>query len=515
MKQYVTQQQKKYLDHVSDSTHSARGSVAIFVKDFSMFRRLALVIALISFNGCGREEKVNVPPPAAPPTTTTSAALRTSYAEVVARVSASVVTIRTESRAHAPRQFPFMDDPFFRRFFGAPSTPAPERLIRGLGSGVIVTGDGYILTNHHVIDGAQQIEVDLQGPRTVTAKLVGSDPPSDLAVLKIDEGGLSGLALADSDKVQVGDIVLAIGNPLGIGQTVTLGIISAKGRRTGLSNGSFEDFLQTDAPINRGNSGGALVDSNGDLVGINSQILSPSGGSIGIGFAIPSNMARNVLEQIVKNGKVTRGHLGAVVQPVTEDIAASLNLSNARGVIVSQVQSGSAAERAGLKRGDVILALNGNVLSDPNSFRNEIAGTPPGRTVTLRIWRERSEQELRPTLGEFTPEERAAKRTEETSPQPGDEDAELGIAVQPLTAALASQLGISSEAQGLLVVQVDPFGPAEDAGIQRGDVIEEVNQQPVRSVADLRSAVKRAGKDPLLLLLNHRGTTIFITIRAR
>jgi Do/DeqQ family serine protease len=480
-----------------------------------MFRRLAL-ITLISLSGCGREEKVNLPAPAAPPPTTTSAALRTSYAEVVNRVAASVVTIRTESRARAPQQFPFMDDPFFRRFFGEPSTPAPERTVRGLGSGVIVTADGYILTNHHVIDGAQQIEVDLQGPRTVTAKLVGSDPPSDLAVLKIDEGGLSPLALADSDKAQVGDIVLAIGNPLGIGQTVTLGIISAKGRRTGLSNGSFEDFLQTDAPINRGNSGGALVDSNGDLLGINSQILSPSGGSIGIGFAIPSNMARDVLDQLVKNGKVTRGQLGVVVQPVTEDIAGSLKLNNANGVIVSQVQPGSAAERAGLKRGDVILALNGNLVSDPNSFRNEIAGTPPGRTITLRIWRDGSEQELRPTLGEFVPEERPSRPTKKSSPEAGGSDSgRLGLAVQPLTPALASQLGIGLGTQGLVVVEVDPFGPAADAGIQRGDVIEQVNQQPVRSVADLRAAVERSGKDPLLLLVNHRGTTIFVTIRPR
>lgn len=480
-----------------------------------MFRRLALLAALILVSGCAREEKVNLPPPAAPPPTT-SAALRTSYAEVVDGVSASVVTIRTQSRARAPRQFPFIDNPFFRRFFGEPLAQTPERLVRGLGSGVIVTGDGYILTNHHVIDGAQQIEVDLQGPRTVSAKLVGSDPPSDLAVLKIDEGGLSPLPLTDSDKVQVGDIVLAIGNPLGIGQTVTLGIISAKGRRTGLSNGSFEDFLQTDAPINRGNSGGALVDSNGELVGINSQILSPSGGSIGIGFAIPSNMARNVLDQIIKHGKVTRGHLGVLVQPVTEDIAASLKLSNARGVIVSQVQPGSAAERAGLKRGDVILALNGNVVSDSNSFRNEIAETPPGRTVTLKIWHEGSEQELRPTLGEFTPEERPSRPTAETSPELSrTDDAKLGIAVQTLTPALASQFGISSDTQGLVVVEVDPFGPAADAGIQRGDIIEQVNQQPVRSVNDLTAAVKRSGKNPLLLLMNHRGVTIFVTIRPR
>src|SRR5688572_8452723 len=323
-----------------------------------MFRRLALLIALISVSGCGREEKVNLPPPVAQPPTT-SAALRTSYAEIVKRVSSAVVTIRTESRARAPRQFPFMDDPFFRRFFGEPSTPAPERRVRGLGSGVIVTADGYVLTNHHVIDGAQQIEVDLQGPRTVTAKLVGSDPPSDLAVLKIEGDGLSALALADSDKAQVGDIVLAVGNPLGIGQTVTLGIISAKGRRTGLSNGSFEDFLQTDAPINRGNSGGALVSSNGDLIGINSQILSPSGGNIGLGFAVPSNMARTVLEQLISSGRVRRGQLGIVVLKIPSEEAAQLGVTQGPGVVVSQVQKGGAAERAGLRPGDVITALNG------------------------------------------------------------------------------------------------------------------------------------------------------------
>jgi Do/DeqQ family serine protease len=478
-----------------------------------MFMRRLLLIILISVSGCGREEKVNLPAPAAPPAMS-SAGIRTSYAEVVKRVSASVVTIRTESRARATQQFPFMDDPFFRRFFGEPQTPAPEQRIRGLGSGVIVSADGYILTNHLVVDGAERIEVDLQGPRTVTAKLIGSDPPSDLAVLKIDEGGLTPLALADSDKVQVGDVVLAVGNPLGIGQTVTLGIISAKGRRTGLSNGSFEDFLQTDAPINVGNSGGALVDGNGDLVGINSQILSPSGGSIGIGFAIPSNMARNVLDQLVKNGKVRRGHLGATVQPVTEDIAASLRLNGPKGVIVSQVQPGSAAERAGLKRGDVILALNGNLVTDANSFRNEVAGTPPGRTVTLRISRGGNEQELSPTLGEFTPEERQSGPTSERAPQTND-SGKLGVAVQPLTPAVAEQLGISTDTQGLVVLQVDPSGPAGDAGIQRGDVIEQVDQQPVRSVTDLRTAIEHSGKRPLLLLVNHRGTTVFVTIRPR
>jgi serine protease Do len=204
------------------------------------------------------------------------------------------------------------------------------------------------------------------------------------------------------------------------------------------------------------------------------------------------------------------------VQPVTEDIAASLNLNNARGVIVSQVQSGSAADRAGLKRGDVILALNGNVISDPNSFRNEIAATPPGRTIILRIWREGNEQELRPTLGELSPEERPARPTQEGSPPPsGSDTGKLGIAVQPLTPALARELGINPDTQGLVVLEVDPLGPAAEAGIQRGDVIEQVNQQPVRSVAEFRSLVERSAKDPLLLLVNHRGTTIFVTIRPR
>ena len=479
-----------------------------------MIRQVTLLIALILVSSCGREEKVSLPPPSTPPLTTV-AALRTSYAEVVQRVSPSVVTIRTESRARAPRQFPFMNDPFLRRFFGEPRS-VPETPERGLGSGVIVTNDGYILTNHHVIDGADQIEVDLPGPRTLAAKLIGSDAPSDLAVLKIDESGLSPLALADSNKVQVGDIVLAVGNPLGIGQTVTLGIISAKGRRTGLSNGSFEDFLQTDAPINRGNSGGALVDANGDLVGINSQILSPSGGSIGIGFAIPSNMARDVLDQLVKNGKVSRGHLGVVVQPVTDDIAASLRLSAAKGVIISQVEPGSAAERAGLKLGDVILALNGNVVTDPNTFRNEVAATPPGRTITLRISRGGSEQEVSPTLGEYTRADQTSRPAPERSPTPRSGDTgRLGLAVQPLTPAIAQQLQVGAGVQGLVVLEVDPSGPAGDAGIQRGDVIQQVNQQPVRTLADLKSAIDSSGNRPLLLLVYHRGTTIFVTIRPR
>ncbi|HEY9404856.1 MAG TPA: trypsin-like peptidase domain-containing protein [Pyrinomonadaceae bacterium] len=283
----------------------------------------------------------------APAATTTGAgvAQQNSYADVVARVALAVVTVRSERRGRAAQQHPFMDDPMFREFFGQrmPNMPQTPRREEGLGSGVVVTADGYILTNHHVVDGADEIKVEFTDRRVLTAKVVGSDPPSDLAVLKIEASNLPVLPLGDSDKVRVGDMALAVGNPLGIGQTVTAGIISAKERTTsGVGDGSFANFIQTDAPINRGNSGGALVNTNGELIGINSQILSPTGGSIGIGFAIPSNMAKGVMEQLVKGGKVRRGQLGVQIQEVTSDIAASLDLKEVRGVIVGAVTPNSA-----------------------------------------------------------------------------------------------------------------------------------------------------------------------------
>ncbi len=329
-----------------------------------------------------------------------------SYADIVSKATPAVVTIHSQMRSRQPQQFPFMDDPFFRRFFGERGQQqAPNQPVRqGLGSGVIVREDGYILTNHHVIDGADKIEVDLNDNRSLQAQVVGSDPPSDLAVLKVNAGGLPTLVLGDSDRTRVGDVVLAIGNPLGVGQTVTMGIISAKGRQTGLSNGSFEDFLQTDAPINRGNSGGALVSTNGELIGINSQILSPSGGSIGLGFSIPSNMARNVLDQLINTGKVRRGQLGIVVLPIPSQEATKLGVTQGPGVVVYQVQSGSGADRAGLKAGDVITGLNGQAVTDPNSFRNAIASTQPGTEITLTVKRDGNERQVRATLGEFTAE---------------------------------------------------------------------------------------------------------------
>jgi len=348
----------------------------------------------------------------APASPNPSAAMPTmSYADVVSKAAPAVVTIHSQMRVRQPQQFPFGNDPFFREFFGDQvPPPAPERRREGLGSGVIVSQDGYVLTNHHVIDGADRIKVDLNDNRTLEAKVIGTDPPSDLAVLKIEASGLPVLALGDSDRTRVGDVVLAIGNPLGVGQTVTMGIISAKGRQTGLSNGSFEDFLQTDAPINQGNSGGALVSTNNELVGINSQILSPSGGSIGLGFAIPSNMARRVMEQLINTGKVRRGQLGITVLKIPSEEASKLGVEQGPGVVVYQVQPGSAADRAGLRRGDIITALNGTAVNDQNSFRNTIAGAAPGSEVTLTVKRDGREQQVRATLDEFTAQAEQPRR---------------------------------------------------------------------------------------------------------
>lgn len=477
---------------------------------------LIVILLSVPFSGCKAQSlsRASVPAPEI-----TTAAPQNSYASVVNRVMPAVVTVRADRRVRAAEQFPFSGDPFLREFFGdrfrnAPRE-SPERLQRGMGSGVIVSADGYILTNHHVVDGAEGIKVDLNDGRTLDAKVIGSDKPSDLAVLKVTGGNLQALSLGDSDRVNVGDVVLAVGNPLGVGQTVTMGIISAKGRQTGLSNGSFEDFLQTDAAINQGNSGGALVNASGELIGINSQILSPTGGSVGLGFSIPSNMARSVMDQLTKTGRVRRGQLGIVVQKVSSDIASSLGLKEARGVIISQVQPGSAAERAGLKQGDIITALNGAVVDTPNSFRNQVAGTAPDTDVRLTILRDNREQTVNAKLGEFQPQAGDGESSNTRDGAARNNAGRLGIGIEPLTAESKSQLGLAATTEGVLIGEVEPVGPAAQAGLQRGDVIEQVNQQPVRSVADVTSALARSGNRPALLLINRRGTTLFVTVTPR
>jgi len=383
-----------------------------------------------------------------------------------------------------------------------------ERIERSLGSGVVISADGYILTNNHVVDGAEQVTVELTDGRTLKAKVVGTDAATDLAVLKVDGQNLQTLALGDSDAVRVGDVVLAVGNPLGVGQTVTMGIVSAKGRATPDAGEGYEDFIQTDAPINHGNSGGALVSTRGELIGINSQILSPTptGGNIGIGFAIPSNMAHNVMTQLIDHGSVRRGMIGVTIQPVTADIARSLGLSEVRGALVNSVNAGGPADQAGVKQGDVITELNGASVKDSNALRNEVSQMMPGTETKLTVLRNGKEETVTVKLGELQPRADAG----EEGGQPDGDSSGFGMSITPLTPELASQLGVKART-GVVVQDVQPGGRAADAGLRSGDVIAQVDGKAVASADALRSALS-TGSRPALLLVHRGATTFFLTL---
>jgi serine protease Do len=428
---------------------------------------------------------------------------RDSYADVVKAVAPAVVTIRVDGKATAsPAQFD--GDDFFRRFFGDDDQPGRRqrnvpRSFRqhGLGSGVVVTNDGYILTNNHVVDGADKIHVDLTDGRTLEAKVIGTDKASDLALVKVNATNLAVAPLGNSDNAQVGDVVLAIGNPLNVGQTVTMGIVSAKGRSTGSGDGGYQDFLQTDAPINHGNSGGALVNTKGEVIGINAEMLSPVDANIGIGFAIPANMARHVMDDLRKDGHVRRAQLGVEVQPVTSDLAEGLGLKKVGGAIIGKVTPDSAADRAGLKRGDVILSFNGQPVSDINSLRNHVAESQPGSTASVVINRDGSEKTMSVKLDEADAGKLASRRDGGSE---SSDKAALGISVE-------------NGKQGLVITEVDPDGRAADAGLQAGDVIQEVNRKAVDSVDDLRAAVRAKSDRPVLLLVEREGHTRYVTVR--
>ena len=445
---------------------------------------------------------------------------RTSYADVVDKTSPAVVRIEADHKEKAQPQVQFPGGEDLLRQFQTPKQGQRPQIERGLGSGVVVDANGTILTNNHVVEGADKITVAMSDNKTYEAKVVGTDVPSDLAVIKIEATNLPFLTLGNSDGVRVGDIVLAIGNPLGIGQSVTAGIISAKGRRTGLSDGqSFEDFLQTDAAINRGNSGGALVNLNGELIGINSQILSPGGsggGNIGIAFSIPSNMAKSVMEQLLKDGKVHRGQLGIIIQNISDTLAKSLELKDKTGVIVSDVKASGAAAKAGVKRGDVITAINGEKIEDSNVLRNKVAGTAPGTDIKLTLVRDGKEMELTAKLDEFSAAD--AKKSangegdDQNGPSPQNQSGKLGLSLQPVTPQAAKQLGLDS-AEGMVVTDVDPNGPAAEEGVARGDVILEINKKAVKSIADVQSAINASGEKPVLLLISRRGQTIYLTVK--
>jgi len=409
-----------------------------------------------------------------------------SYAEVVKKVMPSVVKVEVTTAAkETTMEMPGLpDDPFFRQFFGLPFGGGRQRILtppeHGLGSGVVVTKDGYILTNCHVVNDADKVKVTLQDGREFTAKVIGKDTGSDVAVVKIDAEDLPAIALADSSKIEVGDVVLAVGNPFGLGQTVTMGMISATGRVA--MDLKYQDFIQTDAAINPGNSGGALVDTDGRLIGINTAIFSRSGGSEGIGLAIPTDLAREVMVSLVKDGKVTRGYIGVHIQPLTAALAKQFDLKSDKGALIDEVVPGGPAAKAGLRSGDVIQQFNGKPIADARRLSLEVAGVAPGEKVPVRIWRDGTVKTVDVAVKELPGEAQLAKNS--TSPSDSS-DTLQGVAVTDLNPQTRRQYSVDREiTQGAVVTQVDAGSAAADAGLKEGDVVLEINRQPVKSAED-------------------------------
>jgi serine protease Do len=434
--------------------------------------------------------------------------LATSFAPVAKSTSRSVVNIFT-SRTFRRGIEPLVDDPVLRRFFGGPGfefRDSRERRSRSLGSGVILSADGYILSNHHVTEDAEDIKVVLSDGREFAAKLVGSDAETDVAVLRIEVADLPAIAITDSDKLEVGDAVLAIGNPFGIGQTVTVGHVSGLGR-VGVGIVDYEDFIQTDASINPGNSGGALVDAEGRLVGINTAIVSASGGNQGVGFAIPINLARSIMDQIVEHGKVTRGYLGVSIQALTPDLAREFKVPGASGALVTEVVRNSPADDAGLKESDVILEFNGRKVGDSRHFRLMVAQAAPGSSVSLKISRDGRAQVLTAKLGELRPG--GMSRTNRFGWRRSDrtnDDLFTGVMVADLDSRTRREYDIPAGVRGALVMDVDPGSPAAESGLHSGDVIQEINREPVRDADEAIELSRRLTGGVLLRVWSHGGS---------
>jgi len=444
---------------------------------------------------------------------------RNTFAPVVKKALPAVVNISSSKVVKTPTgmsgQMP--DDEMFRRFFGDQSpfggegrggrgNRAPRQQSQkqhSLGSGVIVSPEGYILTNNHVVDGANDVKVSLGDKREFTARIVGADPKSDIALIKIDADHLSSITIGDSSKVQIGDQVLAIGNPFGVGQTVTMGIVSAM-ERGGLGIEDYEDFIQTDAPINPGNSGGALVNDRGELIGINTAILSHSEGNNGIGFAVPANLARQVMTELVKNGKVTRAYMGIMLQDLTPAMAKAFGTSNTHGALVGDVTTGSPAERAGLQKGDIIREVDGKPVDSGNQLRNRIAMQGVGSMVNLKVDRNGAMRNFSVKLDEYPAKEERASNDRNFEGR-----SKQDIQVEQLTPEVARELHLSPRTKGVVVTDVNPDSKAAESGLRRGDVIQEVNRRPVASEQDFAAAMGRSG-DNALLLVNRAGNTLFV-----
>ncbi|MEX2493671.1 MAG: DegQ family serine endoprotease [Nitrospirales bacterium] len=436
------------------------------------------------------------------------------FADIAKKVTPAVVNITVSKQAAVPMSgMPF--DPM-KEFFGMPGTPgfqprqdqAPMPDLQGAGSGVIVSSDGYVLTNNHVVEEAKEITVTLPDKRELSGTVVGLDPQTDLAVIKLEANNLPFIPWGDSSSLQVGEYVLAVGNPFGLNSTVTLGIVSALGRG-GMGITQYEDFIQTDAAINPGNSGGALVNTQGQLVGINTAIFSRTGGYQGVGFAVPTKLAKPIYASLVKTGSVVRGFLGVGIQAVTPDLANSFQLSKAQGALVTNVMPGSPADQAGIQRGDVIVEYEGQAVEDPRGLQGQVVGTVVGNTISLVVMREGKKVTLRPVIREQDEPTQVAKAS------PMKQDGPFaGVAVQDLDGRLAQQLGIAEEVSGVVVMEVTPGSKAERAGLAQGDIISEINRKPVRSEKDFVQVVSHLEKQKEALIFIHRGKgALYLTVK--
>jgi len=439
-----------------------------------------------------------------------------AFEEAAARVNASVVPIFSEQavEGRSAMRLPndqfrdFFGDEFFRRFFNNPDGDNGQQRVRGLGSGVIVSKDGYILTNNHVIKEADKVTVMLGENKKYTAKVIGTDPSTDLAVIKIDAVNLPAVTLGNSDEVRIGQWVIAVGNPFELLHTVTAGIVSAKGRSTVGLNLAYQDFIQTDASINPGNSGGALADLDGNVIGINTAISTPSGGSVGIGFAIPINMAKQVLDELVSQGKVTRGYLALTPQDIDESMAKAWKLKSTEGALVGDVNKNGPADKAGIQRGDIITNFNGKKILNSTQLRQTVAQADPGTTAKINLLRDGREMPISVVLGERPKDPDGRGNQDESEPEVTSGE-ELGLSIQTLTPEMAQQLGYRND-DGVIISSVTSGSPAEEAGLRRGDLIKEVNRTEVSTAQEFKRLISRLQSgDSAVLLINRRGQNTF------
>jgi serine protease Do len=479
---------------------SVNSRMIIFIALFVLFLLHSLTI-----NSFGLDKKPAISDDAVNFLTKTGEAMA-EIADAVKPAVVNISTTKTEKLAESPLA-PFFEDPFFRRFFDErfshPEVPK-ERKTASLGSGVIVSNDGYILTNNHVVKDAEEIKVLLSDKREFKGTIIGTDPKTDIAVIKIDAQDLSTITMGNSDALRVGEVVLAIGSPYGLDQTVTMGIVSAVGRaNVGIAD--YEDFIQTDAAINPGNSGGALVTAKGELVGINTAIFSRTGGYQGIGFAIPSNMAKAVMGSLIREGKVVRGWLGVTIQQITSELAQQFNLGEEYGALVGDVIELSPAEKAGIMRGDVIIEFDGKQVEDPFTLRNTVANTPPGTKVKVKVIREGKTKTVTVEIGELQADAKATQEIE-------FKNVMNGVNVQDLTPVIYRQMNIPEKVKGVIVTNISPSSPAFGKLIA-GDIIQEINRKALLNVLDYQTIVAKVKPDEdVLLLVFRRGTSVFVTI---